>query len=227
MWRGATCRVVSGAAPATLLEMPAMRGFGTVLVAALVLVTARTAPACRFLPIGPHRVDRQLAERDTSAPDAPVVVAVDTYRRMGMTCTEASCVANTCGDTAAVRIELAPSADESVPELVGYRLGRVSGSVPDSIAPMLGVDLAGGAPLFLRPGFDEAPGLDVTLEAVAIDAAGNESRPSAPFRVEFAGCTLAAVGDACQDDVEPRTDLSVLVDGSGVAEEADVTVRGD
>ena len=63
-------------------------------------------------------------------------------------------------------------------------------------------------PLFLRPGFDELPSLDVTLAAVAVDAAGNESEPTAPFSVRFDGCTLAAVGDRCEDELEPDADLS-------------------
>ncbi len=179
--------------------------------------SARTAAACRLLPMVPHHVEPELAGVDTAAPGVPQVVEVATFRRTGMTCTEASCVANTCGDTGTVRIQLEPDPGDTEP--VGYRLIALSGVVPASMAPMIGVDLAGGGPLFLRPSFDEVAGLDLTLSAVAIDAAGNESEPTEAFQVQFDGCTLAAVGDACEDEVDPAEDLSALIDGTGVAEE--------
>lgn len=180
--------------------------------------SARAAEACRLLPMAPHHVEPELAGVDVSAPGVPQVLEVATYRRTGMTCTEASCVANTCGDTGTVRIELAPDPGDTEP--VGYRLMVLSGAVPASMAPMIGVDLAGGGPLFLRPSFEEVAALDLTLTAVAIDAAGNESEPTEAFQVQFDGCTLAAVGDACEDEVDPAEDLSALIDGTGVADEA-------
>jgi hypothetical protein len=189
---------------------------------AMVSLSAKTATACRLLPTELHHIQPALAASDTRAPGVPVLVEVDAYRRNGMTCTQQSCVANTCGDTGTVRIELAPGVGD--PEgSVGYRLVVVEGDVPESIAPMLGVNLAGQHALFLRPSFQEIVGLDLSLSAVAVDAAGNESAPSEPFRVQFDGCTLAAVGDECEDEVDPTSDLSVLVDGTGVAEEASAT----
>lgn len=207
------------------------RSFAALSFAALAFgalsLSARTADACRFLPTELHQVRPELAGVDTSAPGVPQVVGVDTYRRTGMTCTDASCVANTCGDTGTVRIELAPALGDAEPvdsepvdsEPVGYRLIAVSGVVPASIAPLIGVDLAGRGPLYLRPSFAEVPDLDLTLSAVAIDAAGNESEPTEAFRVQFDGCTLAAVGDACEDAVDPAEDLSALVDGTSLADE--------
>lgn len=190
---------------------------GAALSFAALALSAKPAAACRFLPTELHRVQPELARVDTSAPGVPQVVQVDAYRRTGMTCTEASCVANTCGDTGTVRIELAPARIDSEP--VGYRLIAVSGVVPASIAPLIGVDLAGRGPLYLRPAFAEVPELDLTLRAVAIDAAGNESEPTEAFRVEFDGCTLAAVGDACEDEVDPSEDLSAVIDGTSLADE--------
>lgn len=180
--------------------MLSVRAFGTAAMLASLLFTPVPAEACRFLPTALHRVDPRLAEVDTAPPDAPTVVRVETYRRAGMTCSAEACVATTCGDTGTVRIELAPSAEETQPEQIGYRLQAAGGFVPPSIKGMLGIDLAGGAPLFLRPAFDEVPELELLLTAVAIDAAGNESAPSEPFRIEFDGCTLAAFGDVCTDD---------------------------
>jgi hypothetical protein len=74
----------------------------------------------------------------------------------------------------------------------------------------IGINLAGDGPLILHPSFDEVSALDVTLRAIAIDASGNESRPSEAFTVRFDGCTLAAVGDICEDALDPETDLSEL-----------------
>jgi hypothetical protein len=61
----------------------------------------------------------------------------------------------------------------------------------------------------LRPSFDEITSLDATLRAVAIDAAGNESAPSEPFAVQFVGCTLAAIGNVCEHDFDPDSELSL------------------
>jgi hypothetical protein len=114
-----------------------------------------------------------------------------------------------------VRISLAPSADDDTPpSQLGYRLSLLSGELPESIQDMLGVDLAGGGPLFLRPSFEEVATLDAVLSAVAIDAAGNESPPSEPFVVQFSGCTLTAMGDQCEGGLEPAPDLADPMDDS-------------
>jgi hypothetical protein len=190
--------------------------FGTLLSSLAFAGTAEAASTCIFAPLLPHRVDAALHGDDASAPGTPVVVAVDTFRRNGMTCTRASCVANSCGDTGTVRIDLAPSADDATPpDELGYRLLLVRGELPDSMLSSVGVMLAAGQPLFLRPGFDELPALDVELAAVAVDAAGNESEPTPPFAVSFDGCTLASVGDRCEDELDPDTDLSSVLSGGG------------
>jgi hypothetical protein len=186
-----------------------LRVLGLALGALVLLGAAEPASTCIFVPQPVHRVDATLEASDQQPPRPPVVVAVDAFRRTGMTCTQTSCVQNSCGDTGTVRIELAPSADdETPPEQLGYRLMLVRGELPASMSSIVGVTLAGGHPLFLRPGFDELPALDVALAAVAVDAAGNESEPTAPFAVRFDGCTLAAVGDRCEDELEPDADLS-------------------
>ena len=188
-----------------------LRSLGMLLGGLLLLGAAEPASTCIFVPQRLHRVDKALQQSDHQAPPPPVVVAVDTFRRNGMTCTRSSCVQNSCGNTGTVRIELAPSADDGTPpDQLGYRLIVVRGELPASLASSVGVTLAGGHPLFLRPGFDELPGLDVTLAAVAVDAAGNESEPTAPFSVQFDGCTLAAVGDRCEDELDPDVDLSAV-----------------
>lgn len=178
---------------------------------------------CVFAPPVPHFVDETLQQADVSAPPTPVVVSVETFRRAGMTCTEASCVANSCGSTGTVRIDLAPSADDATPpEELGYRLTLVRGVLPASMQSSMGVPLAAGHVLYLRPAFDELPLLDVELAAVAIDAAGNESAPTEPFAIHFDGCTLAAVGDRCEDELDPDTDLSTVLDDLLGGVDADV-----
>lgn len=182
---------------------------GMVLLGTALAGASRPATTCLYVPLLPHRVDAALQGDDASAPNTPVVVAVDAFRRNGMTCTRASCVANSCGSTGTVRIELAPSADDATPpEELGYRLMVVRGEVPESMRSSIGVTLAAGQRLFLRPSFEELPALDVELAAVAVDGAGNESAPTPPFPVRFDGCTLAAVGDRCEDELDPDTDLS-------------------
>lgn len=184
---------------------------GAALLGAAVAGAAAPEPTCLFAPQVLHRVDAALRALDQAAPLPPVVVSVDAFRREGMTCTRASCVANSCGSTGTVRIDLAPSADDDTPpEELGYRLLLVRGELPPSMRAAVGVPLAAGRVLYLRPGFDELPRLDVELAAVAIDAAGNESAPTDPFRIQFDGCTLAAVGDACEDELAPDADLSRL-----------------
>jgi hypothetical protein len=92
----------------------------------------------------------------------------------------------------------------------------------------IGVTLAGGRPIYLRPTFEELPQVHAELSAVAVDAAGNESEPSAPFSIHFDGCTLAAVGDRCEDDIDPEVDLSAVLDrdlGSADGELTDETLE--
>ncbi len=200
-----------------------LRSFGTVLLASAVVLESAPALACRLLSMEFHQVDVGLHATDTSAPGRPTVVQVDAYRRTGMTCTDASCVWNSCGDTGTVRIALAPSADDDTPPgQLGYRLSLVAGAVPESMQAMLGVDLAGDRPLFLRPSFDEVATLDAVLTAVAIDAAGNESPPSEPFVVQFSGCTLTAMGDQCEADLEAADLADPTTDGAELQDLAEV-----
>lgn len=205
--------------------------FGALLLGTALSGAVQPASTCLFIPLLPHRVDAALQGTDASAPDTPVVVAVDAFRRNGMTCTRASCVANSCGNTGTVRIDLAPSADDATPpEQLGYRLLVVRGEVPESMRRSIGVTLAAGQRLFLRPSFDELPALDVELAAVAVDAAGNESAPTAPFPVRFDGCTLAAVGDRCEDEIDPDSDLSDVWsagDAPPDLSDADPTIQND
>jgi hypothetical protein len=186
---------------------------GTVLVGAALSGASAPASGCIFAPPLLHRVDAALRGGDVSAPATPVVVSVDAFRRNGMTCTRASCVANSCGSTGTVRIDLAPSADDVTPPgELGFRLVLVRGELPESMRASIDVPLAAGQTVYLRPGFEELPLVHVALAAVAIDAAGNESAPTEPFEIDFDGCTLAAVGDRCEDELDPDTDLSTVLD---------------
>lgn len=195
------------------------RRVGALLLGSFWTGAAYADAGCLYAPTEYHRVDVELGSTDTSAPEAPVLVEVQTFRRNGMTCTLASCVANSCGNTGTVRIALAPAADDGTPaDELGYRLVLVSGLLPESMQELIGVDLAGDRPVFLRPTFEEVPSLDAMLAAVAIDAAGNESAPSEPFAVRFGGCTLAAVGDQCEDELDPATDLSEVFHGDAIDE---------
>jgi hypothetical protein len=184
------------------------------------VAAAAAAPStCIFAPLLVHRVDAALEQKDALPPGTPVVLAVDAFRRAGMTCTRASCVSNSCGDTGTVRIELAPSADDNTPPSeLGYRLQLVGGKLPASMLGVIGVTLAAGQTLFLRASFEEMTALDASLVAVAVDGAGNESAPTQPFGVHFDGCTLAAVGDRCEDELDPDTDLAGVWNGEGDAE---------
>lgn len=188
---------------------------GTALVGAALSGASAPASGCIFAPPLLHRVDAALRGDDVSAPATPVVVSVDAFRRNGMTCTRASCVANSCGSTGTVRIDLAPSADDATPtDELGFRLVLVRGELPQSMRASIDVPLAAGQTVYLRPGFDELPLIHVALAAVAVDAAGNESAPTAPFEIGFDGCTLAAVGDRCEDELDPDTDLSTVLENA-------------
>jgi hypothetical protein len=201
------------------------RSVGLLVMGLVLPGAAQPARTCIFMPALPHHVDAALQRSDASAPDKPVVVAVDTFRRNGMTCTRQSCVSNSCGSTGTVRIDLQPSADDATPpEQIGYRLTLVRGALPASMSGMLGVTLAGGRPIYLRPTFEELPSIHAELSAVAVDEAGNESEPTEPFAVSFDGCTLAAVGDRCEDEIDPDADLSSVLDADLLGDESDPEV---
>lgn len=188
-----------------------LRVLGAGLATAVLMGAAAPASTCIFAPQRLHHFDRALQQMDDVPPLRPLVVAADTFRRSGVTCTEQSCVATSCGATGTVRIELAPSADEvAAPEELGYRLRVVEGELPASLQSSIGVALAGGVPLLLHAGFEEVSALDAVLVAVAVDGAGNESPPSERFALRFDGCTLAAVGDRCEDELAPDSDLGRL-----------------
>ncbi len=203
-----------------------LRALGTLLVGSLLMGAAEPASTCLFAPTELHRIDADLRGSDTAAPGTPVIVEVEAFRRNGTTCTHANCVTNSCGDTGTVRIDLAPAADDGTPpDQLGYRLTLLRGELPDSMRSLVGVNLAGGRPFYLRPSFDELPLLNLTFTAVAVDAAGNESAPTVPFEVDFEGCTLAAVGDRCEDELDPETDLSEEFNGGLAAMDAASSVR--
>ena len=198
-----------------------LRSLAVLLTGSVLLGAADPPSTCIFVPPLLHRVDVGLRAQDARPPDRPLVVSVDAFRRNGMTCTRASCVQNSCGDTGTIRIELAPAADDATPpDELGFRLTLVRGQLPPSLRDAVGVTLAAGRPLYLRPAFEELPTLDIELAAVAVDAAGNESEPTPPFAVRFDGCTLAAVGDWCEDELDPDTDLSGVIDGESEGEVA-------
>lgn len=151
----------------------------------------------------PYRPDATLARIDTAAPQAPVVVAAAAYRRSGMTCGQDVCVANNCGDLGGVAVDLATGRDDHTPpNRLGYRLELVDGEVPEQLRSRLGVNLAGPTPVRLHLAFDQVPAINATLRVIALDEAGNESPPSAPFELSFDGCTLAATGDQCEGDYD-------------------------
>jgi hypothetical protein len=163
----------------------------------------------------PHHSDAEQAEVDTAAPSRPVIVAADTTRRAGLSCGQDICVQNNCGDLGMVEIELAPGEDDLTPPgQMGYRIELVSGDVPESMRRLIGVALAGPAPLLLRPSFEEVPSLSATLQVVAVDGAGNESAPSEPFTLAWSGCTLSATGDQCEGEFGADSELSAGIEAS-------------
>lgn len=188
----------------------------------------RIATACVLEPTLPHHSDATLARIDTAAPQAPVVVAAAAYRRSGMTCGQDVCVANNCGDLGGVAVDLETGRDDRTPpNRLGYRLELVDGEVPEQLRRRLGVNLAGPTPVRLHLAFDQVPAINATLRIIALDEAGNESAPSAPFELSFDGCTLAATGDQCEGDYDADREYAASqaeeaalggLDGSGDAE---------
>ena len=190
---------------------------GTLLLLATVatLGAPKLASACVLRPMVLHHSDAELAQFDSEAPSRPVIVAADTTRRSGLSCGQEICVENNCGDLGMVSIKLAPGQDDlTPPDQMGYRIELVQGDVPESMRALIGVELAGPAPLLLRPSFDEVPSVSATLQVVAVDDAGNESAPSEPFTLAWSGCTLAAIGDQCEQEYDADSELSAGVEAS-------------
>jgi hypothetical protein len=180
---------------------------GTAVRGALWVVFAlaaqtKLAAACVLEPMRLHRSDASLAQIDTAAPEAPVVFQASAYRRSGLTCGQDICVANNCGDMGGVAIDLDAGDDQTPSNRMGYRLEFVDGAIPPALRNLIGVELAGPTPLRVHLSFDDVPSVAATLRVVAIDAAGNESAPSEPFALVFDGCTLAAVGDQCEQSYD-------------------------
>ncbi|MEY4550376.1 MAG: hypothetical protein RL685_6571, partial [Pseudomonadota bacterium] len=189
-----------------------MRTSHAAAASALLLTLAaqtRIATACVLEPTLPHRSDATLAQIDTAAPQAPVVVAAAAYRRSGLTCGQDVCVANNCGDLGGVAVDLATGRDDHTPSnRLGYRLELVDGEVPEQLRRLLGVNLAGPTPVRVHLAFDQVPTVNARLRIIALDDAGNESAPSQPFEVSFDGCTLAATGDKCEGDYDADREYS-------------------
>jgi hypothetical protein len=187
---------------------------GTLVAVLALAFQAKIARACVLEPTLLHRSDANLAQTDTAAPRAPVVVAAAAYRRSGLTCGQDVCVANNCGDLGGVAIDLAAGEDDQTPlRGIGYRLELVEGVVPEALQKWIGVDLAGPTPLRLQVAFDEVPSVDATLRVIAVDAAGNGSVPSAPFALSFDGCTLAATGERCETDYDADAEYAAASAG--------------
>jgi hypothetical protein len=207
-------------------------------IALLLLSQSQQASACVLEPLRLHHSDADLARIDTAPPDRPVILDAEAYRRSGLTCGQDICVANNCGDLGGVAVDLSADDDQTPARDLGFRLELVEGDVPPALRRMLGVDLAGPTPLRVQLSFDDVPSVAATLRVIAIDAAGNESAPSEPFRVGFDGCTLAATGDQCEQDYDADAEFAAkggtqLVTGgdtvaaSGAAPEAVVPTESD
>ena len=199
-------------------------------IALLLLGQSRQAAACVLEPLRLHHSDADLARIDTAPPERPVVLAAEAYRRSGLTCGQDICVANNCGDLGGVAVDLSAGDDQTAARDIGFRLQLVEGDVPPALRRMLGVDLAGPTPLRVQLSFDDVPSVAATLRVIAIDAAGNESAPSEPFRVGFDGCTLAATGERCEQDYDADAEFAakggtqVLAGGDTVAAGATAAV---
>lgn len=149
-----------------------------------------------------HQINPELRGVDDTPPSAPQVSAATLERRLGESCQGGVCVSNSCGNLATLRLDLVAAEDDLTPAAgMGYRLEILDGEIPESLRGQLAVALrASGDVLLLRPAFEDAPLLNASLQVVAIDGAGNESEPSAPFHVQFDGCTRSAVGDRCEGE---------------------------
>jgi hypothetical protein len=174
-----------------------MHKLAVLSLAGSMVVGAQTrALACsRAAPIL-HVIDIALAATDTSAPSTPDAVSAEVVRTLGKLCDGDSCIQSTCGDTATVVVRFTLSTDDqSGPTQIGYQLIAAEGKMlPDALKA--GATIANVAPLTPTSGmlqfsvdFDAAVELDTSAQLVAIDAAGNPSAASAPFAIQFDGCT--------------------------------------
>jgi hypothetical protein len=193
------------------------RPFGTLPFAAATFLAAHPALPCQLIPTEFHQINPELRSVDRTPPSTPQVTAVALERRRGESCQGGVCVSNSCGDLATLRIDLVVAEDDQTPASgMGYRLEVLDGEIPESLRGQLEVALrASDAVLLLRPGFEDAPLLNATLQVVAVDGAGNESPPSAPFRALFDGCTLSALGDQCEEGAPDATMAGCAVSSPG------------
>jgi len=177
------------------------RPFGTQLLAVAVFLAAYPALPCQLIPTEFHQINPELEGVDLTPPSPPQVSAVALERRLGVSCQGGVCISNSCGNLATLRLELVAAEDDQTPaDGMGYRLELLAGEIPESLRGQLEVAVrALGSQLLFRPAFEDAPLLNATFVVVAVDGAGNESSPSAPFRVVFDGCTLSALGEQCDD----------------------------
>lgn len=162
-----------------------MRASPILLAFLLWLSDAADAVACSLVPPEPHTVDPLLRAIDTTPPSAPRVTALRVRRGQGsMGCAGAS----SCDDLGFLTFELGDAGDDQTPLAeLGYRFELASGTLPEGLElpsqawrPFVGEDgtrtlvlvWIDGATTFQDP-------LRFSLRLVAVDAAGNESDPTA------------------------------------------------
>jgi MYXO-CTERM domain-containing protein len=143
-------------------------------LALLLLIEAAPRPghACTLAGNGTHRLDPQQAS-DTVAPSAPTVVEVDVARYED---DELDCGISSCGSYGLAQVTLEATDDASHPDLIGYQLRLVSGTLPRGLT-LPTEPIAGGGALYLY--FDEdAPDFEAEIEARAVDLNGNLGPPT-------------------------------------------------
>ncbi|MBM4362611.1 MAG: hypothetical protein FJ104_08010 [Deltaproteobacteria bacterium] len=179
----------------------------SLLVSAAVVLDAASALACSFSPPEARTADATVDD-GTLAPARPVVTGVTLLRGYGSECVDRG--GFTCSDIGVVHLELAPAADDRTPPGgIGYRLVVVGGSLPEGFfgfpnEPFLAS--AEGLWGFWVDGANDAQEpVDFTLTLAAVDAAGNESVPSAPLRVHDPGRT-AATDECVRRSARPPSD---------------------
>jgi hypothetical protein len=176
-------------------------GCALALCAASLGVAQRAHACVRPSPI-PFEIDPALQGVDIEPPSTPVDVGGVATRASGEFCRGGTCVVSSCGSSGNIRVEFSSAAgDAPDAEEVGYQLRFVEGVMPEGVAPVLERITVGVSPLQFEVPFDDVVSIDATFQLVAIDRAGNESAPSAPFHVSFDGCTRAPGADACLEDL--------------------------
>jgi len=168
------------------------------VIVVLSLASAGDAVACSMIALREHVIDPAELGVDVTAPEPPSATA-GVSRSPGPD--SAGCgktMSTSCDGSGTIHFAITPGADDRTSaEELGYSVRLVSGTPPAGLTLPDKPLLAHGANelwvFFPDPGPDDQEPFDAVFELIAVDAAGNESAPSAPVRAEDGGDTGCAV----------------------------------